>query len=150
MTWAEFWPSVAGDVAAAEPWDRQRYRRLVARLTALVAAGDVDGTIPPQDGYGRPMDWELDDLATAATAAGELRHGVRTIDRAKRTGGSGGEVGPRHRPLPRGVQVLPFVAPTGTALTAKSAKHLIHTDGDLPLSGPRSDIELTRQALTVP
>ncbi len=66
MTWAEFWPSVAGDVAAAEPYDRRRFHALVRRLTALVAAGDLDGAVPPQDGYGRPMDWELDDLATAA------------------------------------------------------------------------------------
>ena len=49
---------------------RQRYRQLVARLTA-VTDREPDGAIPPQDGYGRPMDWELDDLPTAAAAAGE-------------------------------------------------------------------------------
>ena len=100
MTWAEFWPSVAGDVAAAEPSDRQRYRRLVARLTALVAAGDVDGTIPPQDGYGRPMDWELDELATAATAAGKAGTEFAPSTQAEAVRGQRGEVGPRHRAPP--------------------------------------------------
>jgi hypothetical protein len=83
MTWADFWPPVAADVGALEPWDRQRYRRLVARLTALVAAGNLDGAIPPQDGYGRPMDWELDDLATAATAA-LVRSGMTSSESRRR------------------------------------------------------------------
>ena len=40
-TWGDFWRTVAGDVAAAEPWDRQRYRQLVARLTAWSRSGTL-------------------------------------------------------------------------------------------------------------
>ena len=54
-----FWPTVAADVAAAEPWDRTAYRRLVGRLLALVVLGDTDG----QEPVGDTMPWEADDCA---------------------------------------------------------------------------------------
>ncbi len=50
-SWADFWPTVAGDVAAAEPIDARRYHRLVRRLVGLVAAGDLDGMHSPGDGW---------------------------------------------------------------------------------------------------
>jgi hypothetical protein len=59
-TWAEFWQPHGADVAAAEPWDRRRYHRLVGRLLALVVAGNSDGAEPPGDGWPRPCPWELD------------------------------------------------------------------------------------------
>jgi hypothetical protein len=62
-TWAVFWQQHGADVAAAEPWDRPAYRRLVGRLLALVVAGDSDGAEPPGDGWPRPCPWEIDDLA---------------------------------------------------------------------------------------
>ncbi len=60
-TWAEFWPTVAADVAKAEPHDARRYHRFVGRLIGLVAAGDVDGAMPVGDGWPRPCAWELED-----------------------------------------------------------------------------------------
>jgi uncharacterized protein YhfF len=49
-TWATFWATVAGDVLTlsdrgATPWGRDNaaYRKLVARLSHLVTAGDTDG-----------------------------------------------------------------------------------------------------------
>jgi hypothetical protein len=58
-TWAEFWQQHGADVAAAEPWDRRRYHRLVRRLLALVVSGDTDGQEPVGDGWPRPCPWEL-------------------------------------------------------------------------------------------
>jgi hypothetical protein len=46
MTWPEFWPTVAGDVAALEPWDLEARRKLVRRLSLLLVAGDLDGDRP--------------------------------------------------------------------------------------------------------
>jgi len=47
---AQFCPAMAGDAAAAEPHDVRRFHRLVPRLTALVAAGNLDGQQPVGDG----------------------------------------------------------------------------------------------------
>jgi hypothetical protein len=58
--WATFWPTVAAQVAQAEPIDRSAYHRLVRRLVALLAAGDLDGAQPAGDGWPRPMPWEID------------------------------------------------------------------------------------------
>ena len=63
-TWPEFWPTVAGDVAAAEP-DYYDRGRLVHRLIGLVASGDTDGQRPVDAGYGRPFDFELEALEAA-------------------------------------------------------------------------------------
>ena len=63
-TWTAWWPSVAEQVRAAEPWNRGRYRRLVGRLLALVASGDVDGQRP----VGADLEpWEADDAKPADT-----------------------------------------------------------------------------------
>lgn len=58
-TWVEFWPTVAGAVAASGPNDYFARGRLVHRLVGLVAAGDLDGR-PIDSGYGRPLDFELE------------------------------------------------------------------------------------------
>ena len=49
LSWAEFWPTVAADVAQAEPWDLSRRSQLVRRLSLLVTAGDLDGERPAGD-----------------------------------------------------------------------------------------------------
>jgi len=69
MTWRDFWPTVASDVAAAEPWDRDAYRRIVRRLSHLLTCGDMDRMEPAGDGWPRPCPWELDDLASKAVAS---------------------------------------------------------------------------------
>jgi len=61
-TWAKFWPTIAADVSRAEPSDYYARGRLVHRLMAIVASGDTGGMVPPQDGYGRPMDFELEQV----------------------------------------------------------------------------------------
>jgi hypothetical protein len=66
LPWSQFWPTVAADVIRVEPYDRNRYHKLVGRLVALVAAGDVDGAEPADDGWPRPMPWELDDAPAPA------------------------------------------------------------------------------------
>ena len=58
--WNTYWRQHGQHVATVAAHDRRRFHALVRRLTALVAAGDLDGAVPLQDGYGRPMDWELD------------------------------------------------------------------------------------------
>ena len=55
-------------MAKAEPHDARRYHRLVGRLVGLVAAGDVDGTMPVGDGWPRPCEWDIDDLAASDPA----------------------------------------------------------------------------------
>ena len=76
--WKTFWPTVAADVSAMEPWDRDAFHKLVRRLSYLLTCGDCDGVVPVGDGDP----WEADDVpqypasdnATAAcvnwTAAG--------------------------------------------------------------------------------
>ena len=66
VRWSEFWPTVAADVAQAEPWDQVAYHRLVGRLLALVVAGDSDGAEPVGDGWPRPCPWELADVEPTA------------------------------------------------------------------------------------
>jgi hypothetical protein len=66
LSWSAWWPTVAADVAQAEPWNRTAYHRLVRRLVALVAAGDLDGAEPAGDGWPRPMPWEIDDVGAPA------------------------------------------------------------------------------------
>jgi hypothetical protein len=60
--WAAFWQQHGSDVAKVVPMDAGRYHRLVARLTALVAAGDVDGAEPVPNGWSEPCPWELDGM----------------------------------------------------------------------------------------
>ena len=64
-TWNQFWPTVAADVSALHLGDYAAYRRVVRRLVALVAAGDVDGGEPVPNGWSEPMPWEVDDQAQA-------------------------------------------------------------------------------------
>ena len=72
MTWAEFWQTIAPSVAEAEPCDRQAYKGLVARLTALVTADDLDGMEPIANAWPRPEPWEL-----AEDISQEMRGEVR-------------------------------------------------------------------------
>ena len=58
--WADFWPTIAADVAAIEPYDRAAYHRLVGRLSHLLVCGDSDGMLPA----GATEPW-LDDSAEA-------------------------------------------------------------------------------------
>jgi hypothetical protein len=57
LSWADFWGANGAAVRAAEPWDRERFRRLVNRLLHLVASGDGSGAEPAGD--AEP--WEPDD-----------------------------------------------------------------------------------------
>jgi hypothetical protein len=66
-TWNNFWPTVAGDVAAAEP-DYYDRGRLVHRLIGLVASGDSDGMRPVPATWGQPEPWELADRAQPVPA----------------------------------------------------------------------------------
>ena len=66
-TWDTFWARHGADVRQAEPWDRQRFRRLVSRLLHLLTTGDPAG----QFGVGdpdAPNPWEEDDQQAAAEA----------------------------------------------------------------------------------
>jgi hypothetical protein len=65
-TWDAYWRRYGPHVIALEPHDRRRFHRLVGRLTALVAAGDLDGVVPVGDGWPRPCPWELDDAQGVA------------------------------------------------------------------------------------
>jgi len=65
--WQTFWLTVAGDVAALEPWDNMAYRRIVNRLSHLLTCGNTGGMRPVDTGWERPAEWELDDLASAST-----------------------------------------------------------------------------------
>ncbi len=67
--WRTFWPTVAGAVAAAEPWNNVAYRRIVARLSHLLTCGDLDGQRPVDGGYGRPLDFELEAIEFATPVA---------------------------------------------------------------------------------
>ncbi|MGO9109669.1 MAG: hypothetical protein ACLP9L_10585 [Thermoguttaceae bacterium] len=69
-TWADLWPTVATNVAKAEPWDARRYHRLVRCLLGLVVSGDTDGQQPAGDGWPRPCAWELDDLTAGSPGPG--------------------------------------------------------------------------------
>lgn len=71
-SWAEFWRSHAADVdslfkPASTPWGpaSKARRRFVDRLARLVAAGNVDGSRPPEAGYARPLDCELEAIEGA-------------------------------------------------------------------------------------
>ncbi len=66
-TWHDFWRQYGPHAIALEPYDRHRFRRLIRRLTALVAAGDTDGSEPIDAGFNVPMQWELDDAASHTT-----------------------------------------------------------------------------------
>jgi hypothetical protein len=63
LRWSAWWPSVAADVEAAEPYNLERRRKLIRRLTSLVCCGDLDGQTPVVCTWGQPEPWELDDLA---------------------------------------------------------------------------------------
>lgn len=60
--WNDFWSDHGDAIREAEPFDRQRYRRLLMKLTALVAGGDLDGCMPISTGDSAP--WELDDAVS--------------------------------------------------------------------------------------
>jgi len=53
--WTAFWDRYRHAIALCEPFDRGRFHRLVRRLTALVAAGNLDGAEPVAAA------WELDE-----------------------------------------------------------------------------------------
>jgi hypothetical protein len=61
--WADWWPTVAADVAQAEPHDRHRFHRLRQHLLGLVISGDTDGQEPVAATRGQPEPWEIDDQA---------------------------------------------------------------------------------------
>ncbi len=47
--WAEFWSNYGHQTKAAEPYDRAKFNRLVARLLSLVTSGDTANTEPLPD-----------------------------------------------------------------------------------------------------
>lgn len=59
-TWDRFWQAHGDATRGAEPWNRQRYRRLVNRLLSLVVSGDTGGMEPAGNGL---EPWEADDQA---------------------------------------------------------------------------------------
>ena len=61
LSWRRFWPTIAAEVAEAEPHDARRYHRLVRKLVGFVSAGDTDGAEPVGDGWPRPCPWELEE-----------------------------------------------------------------------------------------
>ncbi len=62
-TWPEFWPTVAGDVAALE-LDYYARGQLIHRLVGLVASGDTDG----MTAAGDAAPWEAGDQAAYPAA----------------------------------------------------------------------------------
>jgi hypothetical protein len=77
--WVEFWPTVAADVAALEPWDRDAYRKLVSRLSYLLVAGNCDGSEPVGDWFVddvQPMPIIVDDVSTNARCLWQPTQGV--------------------------------------------------------------------------
>jgi hypothetical protein len=66
--WPQFWQMRGEAIRAAEPFDRQRFRRLVSRLLALVVSGDDDGMEPLGD-----TPWEIDDAPQAALSDIEMQ-----------------------------------------------------------------------------
>jgi hypothetical protein len=70
--WATFWPTVAADVAAIEPYDRDAYRRLVNRLSHLLTCGDVDGLVPVGD-------WFTDDVQSVPLVVDDVTTNARCL-----------------------------------------------------------------------
>ncbi len=65
QTWPEFWKRYGDSVRHLEPYDRQRFRRLVRRLSHLLTCGNTDGMEPISTGmlWGEP--WDVDDAEAA-------------------------------------------------------------------------------------
>jgi hypothetical protein len=61
-TWAAFWQQHADTIRKAEPWNRQRFKRLVDRLLHLLTTGEPSGQEPPA--IAEP--WERDDAQAQA------------------------------------------------------------------------------------
>jgi hypothetical protein len=61
LGWSDFWAKHGEQVRQAEPWNRERYRRLYLRLMHLVVSGDTSGQFPPGDD-SEP--WLADDEAS--------------------------------------------------------------------------------------
>ena len=69
-TWDTFWRQYGPHAITIEPHDRHRFQRLLRRLTALVAAGDLDG----MDAASDPAPWEQDDSAGCAVVSDTETH----------------------------------------------------------------------------
>jgi hypothetical protein len=61
-TWDRFWQMHGEAVRQAEPYDRAKFAKLVARVLALVTSGDLDG----QMAVGDDVPWETDDCLPQA------------------------------------------------------------------------------------
>jgi hypothetical protein len=59
--WATFWQAHGEQVRQCEPYNRQRYHRLVRRLLALLTSGDTDGQQPVAVGLLWGEQWDEDD-----------------------------------------------------------------------------------------
>jgi hypothetical protein len=53
-SWTAFWQQHAEHIRNAEPWSRERFRRLYSRLMALVVSGDCDGMMAVGDTDAEP------------------------------------------------------------------------------------------------
>jgi hypothetical protein len=71
--WNEFWRQRGREVAQAEPYDRHRFARLVAKLLHLVASGDPSG----QEPVGQP--WEHDDDAAVVVVVSDTATAARCL-----------------------------------------------------------------------
>jgi hypothetical protein len=70
-TWATFWPTVAAQVTAAEPVNREAYRALVGKLLHALVCGDDSGQRPAGD--DEPPPWLADDQAGPDDSRTEAR-----------------------------------------------------------------------------
>jgi len=88
MRWGEFWPTVADLVEKAEPFDRERYHRLVDRLLHLLLCGDLDGQEPPGQPV-LPRDWDDErprETCTRARCLLPLRPLPETVSQTRKSG----------------------------------------------------------------
>ena len=74
--WKTFWQAHAQAIRQAEPWNRQRFRRLVDRLLALVTSGDTAGMTAVGDD---DLPWERDDVAQAQVLACDTQTNARCL-----------------------------------------------------------------------
>jgi hypothetical protein len=72
-SWADFWPTVAAEVSALEPWNNAAFNKIATRLLLLVVSGDWRSKATPAAAEGQPEPWERDDqaLAVPVLAAGD-------------------------------------------------------------------------------
>lgn len=69
--WSQYWEAHADEVRKAEPWSRQRFKRLVDRLLHLLTTGEPGGQEPPGDD---PEPWLTDDSPAPSDCTTQARY----------------------------------------------------------------------------